>query len=187
MCQAGGEALDASALRLALVAAALACPVTGCTDRLEYEPEDRGDRTPHPEERWEAPDPMDLGGYVADARFVSEYAYQLAGWTVSAAGDVNADGFADVAISAPGDDESSGEPGLFLYNAPGAAYLLLGPLSGEVLLADADVKFVGETGLNMAGAFAAAAGDVDADGLDEFLIGGQGYAYQTRLSPFGGG
>ena len=176
MCQAGGEVLDVRALRLALVAAALACPTTGCTDGLDYEPEDRGDRTPHPEEGYEAPDPMDLGGYVADARFISEYASQSAGWSVAAAGDVNGDGFADVAIGAPQDTEGNLESDSYVTYA-GAAYLLLGPLSGEVQLADADVKFIGEAGASMAGWFTAAAGDVDADGLDEFLIGTQGFGW----------
>lgn len=114
---------------------------------------------------------MDLGGYVADARFVSEHASQLAGWAVSGAGDVNGDGYADVVVGARADDEGGSVSGFFEFYAAGAAYLLLGPLSGEVLLADAHAKFIGEADTNMAGSFVAQAGDVDADGLDEFLVG----------------
>ena len=117
---------------------------------------------------------MDLGGYVADARFVSESSSQAVGWAVTGAGDVNDDGFDDVAIGARGDNEGGEAPEYSDFFTAGAAYLLLGPLSGEVPLAEADAKFVGEAWLNMAGSFVAGAGDVDGDGVDELVIGNMG-------------
>jgi hypothetical protein len=73
---------------------------------------------------------MNLGGYVADARFVSEYASQSVGWSVTAAGDVNGDGYGDVAIGAPYDYGGNPESDSYVPHV-GAAYLLLGPCQGR--------------------------------------------------------
>ena len=103
---------------------------------------------------------------AADARLVGEEVEDLAGHTVSGAGDVNGDGRGDVLIGAHGHDTGGG--------LAGAAYLVLGPINGATALSDADVRFVGEAANDHAGSALSSAGDVDGDGLDEFLIGAYG-------------
>jgi hypothetical protein len=98
------------------------------------------------------------------------------GASVAAAGDVNGDGQADILV---GDvaDEAMGE-------RTGAAYLLLGPIHDDVSLSDAHAKLTGAAAFDDAGYALAAAGDVDDDGFDDFLVGapndlsyGPGHAY----------
>jgi hypothetical protein len=110
---------------------------------------------------------FDLGS--ADAKFVGEDASDQAG-TVGGGGDVNADGFDDLLVGAICDDTSASNAG--------AAYLMLGPVSGEVDLASADAKMTGGSSSLLAGVSVAMAGDVDADGYQDMLIGyiGGGYS-----------
>ena len=107
---------------------------------------------------------------MADARFVGGSTCQFLGWSLGSAGDVNGDGFGDVIIGAPGDTEGGGEPAGY-NGGPGAAFLWLGPLSGEITVASARAKFVGAGVPDGAGFSVAAAGDVDSDGSGEFLVG----------------
>ena len=99
----------------------------------------------------------------ADAKLVGESSSDYAGRSVSSAGDVDADGYADLLVGA--DEESSG--GTYA----GAAYLVLGPVSGEVDLSAADAKLVGEASLDSAGRSVSSAGDADADGYADLLVG----------------
>ena len=98
------------------------------------------------------------------ASFYGEATADRAGVTVSAAGDVDGDGLADLLIGA----DRSG-PG----NA-GAAYVVLGGASGSMSLADADWILRGEFDDEEAGSGLSTAGDVDGDGLADLLIGGGG-------------
>jgi hypothetical protein len=109
---------------------------------------------------------LDLG--LADAQLIGEEASDHAR-AVAGAGDVNGDGHDDLLIGAPG------PIGRGRYTA-GAAYLVLGPVTGTLDLSLADAKFVGEGSHDMAGASVSGAGDVDGDGQDDFLIGSIGYA-----------
>ena len=105
---------------------------------------------------------------MADAKLVGAEAGDAAGLCVSGAGDVDGDGHDDLLIGAPGDDEAS-------FNA-GAAYLVLGPVTGTVDLAVADAKLLGVADYDQfAGAFVAGVGDVDNDGLDDVLVMPQVY------------
>jgi hypothetical protein len=110
----------------------------------------------------------------ADAKLVGEMANNAAGGSVSGAGDVNADGHDDLIIGAPGDNEG----GLF---GAGAAYLVLGPVTGTLDLSSATAKLVGERGYDAAGDSVSGAGDVDADGHDDVLVGAHRHPYLTAV------
>ncbi len=144
-----------------MVLVALLSPA--CTPDTVFTAEDRSDREPDWTDLPPPPDPFDLGGAIADARLVSEMAYDYLGCDLDSAGDVNGDGYGDVVVGAYSRREAG-------YRA-GAAYLLLGPLHGEVEVADAHARYTGEGENNIAGYDVAGAGDIDADGLDEVLVG----------------
>ena len=92
-------------------------------------------------------------------------AYQYMGISVSSAGDVNGDGFADIIVSAPGNKAT-----------PGAAYVIFGKASGFAANIDPsslngsngfalsgvpDIGFYGYGNLSVA-----TAGDINGDGFD---------------------
>jgi len=111
----------------------------------------------------------------AAAIIEGEAAGDNAGFAVAGVLDVNDDGNPDILIGAPGDDE--------LAEDAGAAFLFLGPVTGDLMLSDADVVFHGQTTLDLVGAAVASAGDIDGDGLSDMLIGG----WQTSISGVVGG
>jgi hypothetical protein len=121
----------------------------------------------------------------ADAKLVGEEEFDLAGTSVSGAGDVDGDGHDDLLVGASGNDEGGADAG--------AAYLLLGPVSGTSSLSRADAKFVGERDLYTAGMSVSGAGDVDGDGQDDLLIGAPAYYERDGAPPgaayliYGGG
>jgi hypothetical protein len=101
-----------------------------------------------------------------DAQLAAASPEDRAGAAVAAAGDVNGDGLADLLVGAPGEGSGGG--------GAGAAYLVLGPVEGQLRLDRADAVFVGEADGDGAGGALAAAGDLDCDGLGEVLIGAPG-------------
>ena len=103
---------------------------------------------------------------TADAKLSGENAGDYAGWCVSTAGDVDNDGYDDVLVGAYGEDSGGSNAG--------AAYLVLGPISGTMTMASADGKFTGEFGGDQAGVSVSDAGDVDNDGQGDFLVGAPG-------------
>ncbi len=121
------------------------------------------------------------GGTLAGAVFKAIDSSDFSGYSVSAAGDVNGDGFDDILIGAPYADphgDLSGESYLIYGQASG--------LSGELALSDiasgllAGVVFNGINGNDRSGTAVSSAGDVNADGFADLLIG----AYQA--DPNGG-
>ena len=87
---------------------------------------------------------------------------------VSAVGDVNGDGFDDLVVGA----KYHATLGAFTYD--GAAYVVYGPVSGTIGLATADVRLNGAVSWDSAGSRIGAAGDVNGDGHDDFLVGAEG-------------
>jgi hypothetical protein len=88
------------------------------------------------------------------------------GWSVSEAGDVNADGFDDFLMGSYFNCEGG--------ERAGQAYLVLGRASGWAMdmgAGDSDASFVGTSSWDYVGVDLASAGDVNGDGYDDFLIG----------------
>jgi hypothetical protein len=106
---------------------------------------------------------------MSDATLVGEHASDQAAYSVSGAGDVNADGHDDMLVGASLNDGDGAEAG--------AAYLVLGPVTGVIDLSMADAKLMGEgasvgaEGRDEFGLSVAGAGDVDADGHADLVVG----------------
>ena len=98
---------------------------------------------------------------------VGSYNYAAGGWlSVSAAGDVNGDGFDDVIIGSPYD-----------YNGAGSAYVVFGKadFTGVDLpgISEPDgFAIMGDPGsYDFAGLSVSAAGDFNGDGFDDIIVG----------------
>ncbi len=109
-----------------------------------------------------APLPADAPGESADATLWGENEGDRAGVALDSPGDVNGDGYGDLVAGAV----------LNSTNAPGAgaAYLVYGPFSGELALAEAGASFHGDEEGGEAGMSVAVA-DVDASGSVDLLVG----------------
>ncbi len=110
----------------------------------------------------------------ADAKLVGEETYDNAGFSV-AAGDLDGDGVEDVLVGARTGQDGS-------WDQPGAAYVVLGPVMGELDLSTADVELEGEDPGDDAG-YSVAAEDMDGDGVDDVLVGAR---YEGTAGSFAG-
>jgi len=109
---------------------------------------------------------MDTPLSSADASFIGEGEEDEAGWSVGGVGDVDADGYDDILIGARENDDNGDDAG--------QVYLVRGDPGGwgsSTHLSFADASWVGEAEDDRAGHWVAGTGDVDGDGLDDFLIG----------------
>ena len=103
-------------------------------------------------------------------RVDGESMYDSSGASVSSAGDVNDDGFADVIIGANNDVPN------------GSSYIVFGKASGFNAVLDLS-SLDGSNGFRMSGAgnnlgvSVSSAGDVNSDNFDDFLIGALGSSY----------
>src|SRR5258705_2208070 len=105
-----------------------------------------------------------------------ETAGDYSGYSVSSAGDVNGDGFADLIIGAPYAVDPNGD-----YS--GSTYVVFGKASGfgatlelSSLNGNDGFQINGVLG-EASGASVSAAGDVNGDGFDDLIIGAQGSYY----------
>ncbi len=99
----------------------------------------------------------------ADVSLEGEHDADYAGATVVPCGDTNNDGHTDLLVGAPVSNVAS-------TNA-GAAYLALGPFDGTKALAESGAAFYGEADEDRAGHAVSGAGDLNADGFHDLLIG----------------
>jgi hypothetical protein len=86
-----------------------------------------------------------------------------AGYAVAGAGDVDGDGYGDVVVGAPDADPS--------ISGGGAAYIVLGPVTGTLSLGSADVIVMGDSASGRLGLAVTGAADIDADGRADVMVG----------------
>ncbi len=101
---------------------------------------------------------------AADAILYGVNGGSYSGNAVNGAGDMDGDGYGEVVIGAYYDSA--------VGSGTGSTYLLFGPVSGGVDLADADVIFHGENDGDYTGFSVGAAGDLDGDGRSDLLVSG---------------
>ena len=111
---------------------------------------------------------------IQDVAMTGETTNNYFGYSVSSAGDVNADGYFDVIVGAPG------------YSAyTGRAYIYFGGSSMDNV---ADVTMTGETANNYFGNSVSSAGDVNGDGYSDVIVGAYAYSsYTGRAYTYFGG
>ena len=126
-------------------------------------------------------------------KLVGEAAYDLAGASLSRAGDIDRDGIADFLIGAPSssgpdDEEEVAEPGA-VYVVSGASLAAAdredGKADGVVELGNLATqpgswKLVGEQDFDRAGT-SVASDDINGDGLPELIVGARGYSEASEL------
>jgi len=95
---------------------------------------------------------------------VGDYNGHDAGATLAGAGDVDGDGHDDLLVGDYGLSRAS-------YSEIGCAYVVLGPVSGNVSLADSAARLLGESPGDRAGWAVSAAGDINSDDYDDVLVG----------------
>ncbi|MCK6528162.1 FG-GAP-like repeat-containing protein, partial [Myxococcota bacterium] len=86
---------------------------------------------------------------------------------IASPGDVDGDGTADLLVGDKGYTDAE--------YSEGALYLFRGPPSGTYSLTDADMKVVGDAEFGYLGHDVSGAGDVDGDGLRDFIVGAYNY------------
>ena len=104
------------------------------------------------------------GGALADGWVLS--GGSETGYSLAVLGDLDGDGVDDLVVGAYGD----GTGGSYA----GAAYVLSGPVSGDVDLSSDAAIWTGESSNDFAGLTVRAPGDVDGDGLADVAIGAYG-------------
>jgi len=84
-------------------------------------------------------------------------------FSVTGAGDIDADGFDDVLVGSPNNSTGAVEGG--------AAAVYYGPIAGSLRTVDAGLRLYGGGREDAAGAGLAGPGDLDLDGFDDLVVG----------------
>jgi hypothetical protein len=106
-----------------------------------------------------------IGGFAING----EAAYDGSGCSVSATGDVNGDGLADLIVGAHSADpkgKNSGKSYVMFGKADGSAINL-----SDVAAGNGGFALNGEAKSNISGGSVSSAGDINGDGLDDLIIG----------------
>ncbi len=114
---------------------------------------------------WTSDTPLSL----AAASFEGEANGDQSGIDIDSGGDVNGDGFDDLVVGAPYNNDEATDAG--------KVYVVLGGQNiwgPNAELEDADGSFLGEDWYNYAGWSVAIAGDANGDGYDDILVGSYG-------------
>ena len=102
---------------------------------------------------------------AAGLRLIGEISYDVAGTSVSGAGDVTGDGVADLLVGATG----YGDGG---FQNRGAAYLISGAAVGTTDLSSAEARIMGEARYDRIGTTVLGPGDVNGDGVSDLVTTG---------------
>ena len=104
-------------------------------------------------------------------RLAGAAAYDFAGYSVSGAGDINGDGFADLIIGSV-DADANG------ITDSGASYVVFGRAGADEVnlgqLGERGFRVAGAAANDYAGASVSGAGDVNGDGLADLIVGASG-------------
>ena len=125
---------------------------------------------------------------INSVKFLGETSYDLSGFAVSNAGDVNGDGFGDIIIGALG----AGSVNLNQFDDPnsanGASYVVFGSASGfanlnlNTLTNAQGFKLTGVAAGDKAGTSVSNAGDINGDGIGDMIVGASGVSSSTGAS-----
>ncbi|MBI2027483.1 MAG: FG-GAP repeat protein, partial [Deltaproteobacteria bacterium] len=109
--------------------------------------------------------PASIDASLANVKLIGEDADDLFGFSVSAAGDVNNDGIADVIVGARTDDDGG--------DVSGVAFIFYGSksLATSIDASAANVKLIGEDTNDQFGFSVSGAGDVNNDGIADVIVG----------------
>ncbi|MEM7055028.1 MAG: hypothetical protein AAF446_10865, partial [Pseudomonadota bacterium] len=102
------------------------------------------------------------------------------GFSVSTAGDFNADGIDDLIVGAPNADVSGSANAGKSYVIFGSDSGLASPLNLDTINGQNGIVLNGESAGDYSGRSVSHAGDINGDGIDDLIIGAPGVNYDTK-------